>query len=461
MAWASRRETTRVEDEAYSLMGIFGVNMPLLYGEGRNAFQRLQLEILKSTDDDSIFCWRDERERGDLLACSPKAFELSSDIRLYHEYDSYTSFISILSSPSTRGSDSADRDYFHRTPYPTSLTNKGLQISIFLIPLELLDIQTYSSKKGGCIFGAIFQGLTSGSRTYSPAVLLQRKMVDTGNDIDLQDWTCYRIECGRFFALNMQKVRSLCEAQIAKLRPSMITKFLAINESDHRYPRSRVIYVKGFSWNASHSRYETKVNITFDTRSLQTKSFSISKPVPFIEQEDELSSNMLAWNESSGQYQLNFCRISHRGPHHFHIYFTNRTTEETILYIVFMEFSGRVSVCLLKLDINKRFKIFTISSLLQDRLMGLQSHAIGVDRVSILLRDGSTVSATIRATRESPDLIDYDANIVVGQIGTSFWTPPLRHSRLTDYLAEKMVDRDQDSAALEKYLKVQRQMQKY
>lgn len=85
MAWASRRETTRVEDEAYSLMGIFGVNMPLLYGEGRNAFQRLQLEILKSTDDDSISCWRDERERGDLLACSPKAFELSSDIRLYHE----------------------------------------------------------------------------------------------------------------------------------------------------------------------------------------------------------------------------------------------------------------------------------------------------------------------------------------------------------------------------------------
>ena len=52
MAWASRRETTRVEDEAYSLMGIFGVNMPLLYGEGRNAFQMLQLEIRKSTDDD-------------------------------------------------------------------------------------------------------------------------------------------------------------------------------------------------------------------------------------------------------------------------------------------------------------------------------------------------------------------------------------------------------------------------
>ena len=32
MAWASKRETSRVEDEAYCLMGFFGVNMPMLYG---------------------------------------------------------------------------------------------------------------------------------------------------------------------------------------------------------------------------------------------------------------------------------------------------------------------------------------------------------------------------------------------------------------------------------------------
>jgi hypothetical protein len=34
MSWASRRCTTRIEDRAYCLMGIFDVNMPLLYGEG-------------------------------------------------------------------------------------------------------------------------------------------------------------------------------------------------------------------------------------------------------------------------------------------------------------------------------------------------------------------------------------------------------------------------------------------
>ncbi|KAI0146240.1 HET-domain-containing protein [Xylariaceae sp. FL1272] len=53
-SWASRRTTTRPEDEAYCLLGIFGINMPLLYGEGRfNAFQRLQMEILGSSRNDA------------------------------------------------------------------------------------------------------------------------------------------------------------------------------------------------------------------------------------------------------------------------------------------------------------------------------------------------------------------------------------------------------------------------
>lgn len=57
-SWAANRETTRVEDRAYSLMGLFGINMPLLYGEGEKAFQRLQQEILRSSNDESIFAWK-------------------------------------------------------------------------------------------------------------------------------------------------------------------------------------------------------------------------------------------------------------------------------------------------------------------------------------------------------------------------------------------------------------------
>ncbi|KAI0644177.1 heterokaryon incompatibility protein-domain-containing protein [Trametes meyenii] len=57
MSWASRRVTKRPEDEAYSLMGIFGVKMSTIYGEGRTAFLRLQEEILKHIHDESIFAW--------------------------------------------------------------------------------------------------------------------------------------------------------------------------------------------------------------------------------------------------------------------------------------------------------------------------------------------------------------------------------------------------------------------
>jgi hypothetical protein len=57
MSWAAKRQTTRIEDQAYSLMGIFDVNMPLLYGEGSKAFKRLQEEILKVSDDQSLFAW--------------------------------------------------------------------------------------------------------------------------------------------------------------------------------------------------------------------------------------------------------------------------------------------------------------------------------------------------------------------------------------------------------------------
>lgn len=58
MYWASRRATTRAEDLSYCLMGLFDVNMPLLYGEGTKAFDRLQEQILRTTNDDTLFLWQ-------------------------------------------------------------------------------------------------------------------------------------------------------------------------------------------------------------------------------------------------------------------------------------------------------------------------------------------------------------------------------------------------------------------
>lgn len=46
MGWASNRQTTREEDKVYSLLGIFDIHMPLIYGEGyKKAFKRLEKEI--------------------------------------------------------------------------------------------------------------------------------------------------------------------------------------------------------------------------------------------------------------------------------------------------------------------------------------------------------------------------------------------------------------------------------
>ncbi|KAI0713848.1 hypothetical protein C8Q76DRAFT_471327 [Earliella scabrosa] len=95
MSWAASRSTTRQEDEAYSLLGIFDVNMPTLYGEGRKAFRRLQEEIMKKYPDTTLFAWGEPCAIGSLassgsgrpqdrtgpFATSPSQFEHSSSIQ--------------------------------------------------------------------------------------------------------------------------------------------------------------------------------------------------------------------------------------------------------------------------------------------------------------------------------------------------------------------------------------------
>lgn len=85
MSWASRRRTTRIEDVAYCLLGLFNVNMPLLYGEGDKAFLRLQQEIISSSDDETIFAWKLQGSfhgphLTGLLAASPADFKFSGDV---------------------------------------------------------------------------------------------------------------------------------------------------------------------------------------------------------------------------------------------------------------------------------------------------------------------------------------------------------------------------------------------
>jgi len=98
MSWASMRKTTRIEDAAYCLMGIFDIHMPMIYGEGKKAFMRLQEEIAKQSCDFSLFAWTSNVSAGEemdeifsktnhgefrgIFARSPSEFYNSGNINL-------------------------------------------------------------------------------------------------------------------------------------------------------------------------------------------------------------------------------------------------------------------------------------------------------------------------------------------------------------------------------------------
>jgi hypothetical protein len=79
MSWLAKRTTTRPEDMAYCMLGLFEINMPLLYGEGNRAFTRLQHEIIRTSNDHTIFCWTWTPSVPDswtsLLAPTPSQFD--------------------------------------------------------------------------------------------------------------------------------------------------------------------------------------------------------------------------------------------------------------------------------------------------------------------------------------------------------------------------------------------------
>ncbi|PIL26165.1 hypothetical protein GSI_11920 [Ganoderma sinense ZZ0214-1] len=91
MSFAARRETTRSEDRAYSLMGLFDVNITTLYGEGgERAFRRLQEEIMRHSPDTTLFAW------GSALA----GYGIDTHTKLEHRSNAYHHSFLFASSPS-------------------------------------------------------------------------------------------------------------------------------------------------------------------------------------------------------------------------------------------------------------------------------------------------------------------------------------------------------------------------
>ncbi|KAK0627618.1 hypothetical protein B0T14DRAFT_139926 [Immersiella caudata] len=73
MAWIEKRTTTREEDMAYSLFGIFDVQLPLIYSEGKQkAFRRLREEIKKASKGEQLFDETEVRCLADLCVTDPR-----------------------------------------------------------------------------------------------------------------------------------------------------------------------------------------------------------------------------------------------------------------------------------------------------------------------------------------------------------------------------------------------------
>jgi len=127
MSWAARRTTTRVEDQAYSLMGLLDVNMPMLYGEGKKAFHRLQLEIIRASNDQSIFAWRPSIGQPlSILADDPSCFRDCGTMEVMG-HDELIQFLK-------KEVPEEELDSIEDRLGTFSITNRGIQIWLFLHP---------------------------------------------------------------------------------------------------------------------------------------------------------------------------------------------------------------------------------------------------------------------------------------------------------------------------------------
>ncbi len=140
MSWASNRNTTRVEDMAYSLLGIFGVHMPLLYGEGERAFSRLQDEILRQVEDYSFLLWTEApkdtpetRRNFSVLAPHPACFHRVGPNTLEQHRVPYSALAPVRHRLSVQEPPPAPPWRFSFPAWkwnPPQMTSRGLRVSL-------------------------------------------------------------------------------------------------------------------------------------------------------------------------------------------------------------------------------------------------------------------------------------------------------------------------------------------
>ncbi|CAI4214683.1 unnamed protein product [Parascedosporium putredinis] len=142
MSWASKRETQRIEDRAYSLLGIFNVNMPLLYGEGQSAFIRLQEEILRRSEDLSLLAWYPRGRPFPALACSPWTLRVlpGGPIQGLTWKDVQTVVPEVITNPRARYALPLALSHGNETVPPPTVTSRGILVTLPVVEPSKLGI---------------------------------------------------------------------------------------------------------------------------------------------------------------------------------------------------------------------------------------------------------------------------------------------------------------------------------
>ncbi|KIK40234.1 hypothetical protein CY34DRAFT_276765 [Suillus luteus UH-Slu-Lm8-n1] len=146
MMWASTRTTTRIEDVAYSLIGIFDVSMMVAYGEGKRAFYRLMEAIIHKRDEWQIFAWAG--------TSSSDSAAFPDSPRGYRPLNPIDSNDALLPSTVWRG----DQNIV--------MTKRGLQIQVLLVDLSQQEATVYEKIDTKAVQTNAYSSYTAGVVDY-------------------------------------------------------------------------------------------------------------------------------------------------------------------------------------------------------------------------------------------------------------------------------------------------------
>lgn len=124
MTWASQRRTTKIEDTAYSLLGLFNVSLPIAYGEADRAWYRLMAVIANECTDASFFAWAGQP--------SPYSRALPSSPMSYLKLAPYTPL-----------------GLFNRCLPPYEVTKVGVLIKMIVMPVRCNVLEDNNGREIG------------------------------------------------------------------------------------------------------------------------------------------------------------------------------------------------------------------------------------------------------------------------------------------------------------------------